>query len=155
MKTQNSAVMDKIDPELDRNLSINQWVQQYAEMAGPVTLNPTIETVKAAIKEEFPELIDTNLDREQLLDALGIHAIADCREFVVAWYGTTDETAIESLLHKFQTRPYSNVRKKLGIDHLWVMKLNPNLGHSRNDVFEAYFQFSELDEKPECAIIDL
>ncbi|MCG9893264.1 MAG: hypothetical protein MH252_19605 [Thermosynechococcaceae cyanobacterium MS004] len=139
----------------DRNPPLIEWMKEYAEEAGPKILLPTLEEIKQAVKDEFPELYASDLDLDHLLEALGIHVIADYREFKIAWFGTTDGATVDELLSKFQDQKYSRVRKKLCIDHLWVLNLQPDLGYSRNDIFEALVDFSEIDEKPECVIIDL
>lgn len=155
MLLKDSPLQEIEEDENDRNPPLIVWVKEYAEEAGPKILQPTLEEIKQAVKDEFPELYASDLDLDHLLEALGIHVIADYREFKIAWFGTTDGATVDELLSKFQDQKYSRVRKKLGIDHLWVLNLQPDLGYSRNDIFEALVDFSEIDEKPECVIIDL
>ena len=154
MLTDESVLLDNLEEE-EENPPLIEWMKEYADYAGPKTLRPTLEEVRAAIKDDFPELYVSDLDLDHLLEALGIHVITDYLDFTVAWFGTTDETRIEDLLLKFQGEKYSKVRKQLGIDYLWVMNLRPHLGHMRNDAFEALVQFGEIEDKPECVIIDL
>lgn len=154
MLLDDSVLLDDIDEE-EENPPMIEWMKEYAHYAGPKSVRPTLEEVKAAIKDDFPELYASDLDLDHLLEELGIHVIADYRKFIIAWFGTTDESTIEGLLSKFQGEKYSKVRKKLGIDYLWIMNLRPHLGHMRNDAFEALVQFGEIEEKPECVIIDL
>lgn len=156
MKVDNSIEFDKFnDDEEEEVQTLIEWMKEYAIYAGPKTIRPTLEEVRIAIKDDFPELYSADLDLDHLLEELGIHIIVDYLEYTVAWLGTTDEETVESFLLKYQGEHYSNVRKKLGIKHLWVIKLLPHLGHMRNDIFEALVQFDEIEDKPECVIIDL
>ena len=154
MLTDESVLLDNLEEE-EENPPLIQWMQDYAVYAGPKTLRPTLEEIHEAINQDFPELKKSDLDLDHLLEELGIHVIVDLQDYTVAWFGTTDETIVEDLCAKFKQAPYSQIRRKLGIDYLWILNLRPHLGHMRNDIFEADVEFSELKDKPECAIIDL
>ncbi len=139
---------DELPPVIER-------IRQYAKIAEPKPIPLTIEQVREAVKDDFPELANSDLDMDHLLEEVGIHVTADEREFVVAWYGVIGEDLANELLEKYKQAPYSNVRKKLGIDYLWVMNLHPKLWHTINASTEAIVQFSEIEDKPECCVVDL
>ena len=143
------------EDEIEELPSVLEWMKDYAKIAGPRKILFTLEQVRAAVKDDFPALAASNLDLDELLDEVGIHTIVDEREFIVAWYGVIGEELADESLEKFRQAPYSNVRKKLGIDYLWILSLSPNVGHSINDAFEAIVEFGEIEDKPECCIIDL
>lgn len=143
------------EDEVEEIQPINEWIREYARIAGPKLLHPTVEEVTGAIKDHFPELIASNLDLDQLLDTVGIQVIADHKDYRIAWLGTDKKEEADKLLYKFQQPSYSDVRRKLKIDYLWILNLRPNLGHSRNDIFEADVDFSLIENKPECIIINL
>ena len=142
------------EDEVEELPPIQEWLKEYAAYAGSKLIRPTLEHVKNALKDDFPELAASDLELDQLLESVGIHVIADHGDYRIAWIGTMQEEG-DTLLKKFQQPFYSNVRNKLGVDYLWILMLSPNLGHMRNDIFEADVQFSLIEDKPECAIIDL
>ena len=145
---------DEDDEDDEEELqSIGEWVREYAAYAGPKLLHPTLEMVKDAIRDDFPEL--ATLDLDQLLEEIGIHVIADYGNYRIAWFGTTNAEEVDDLLANFQQENYSRIRESLGVTYLWILNLSPKLGYMRNDIFEADIQFSLIEEKPECAIIDL
>ena len=143
------------EDEEDELPPVSEWIREYARYAGPKLLQPTLEMVKDAIKDDFPELAASSLDVDQLLEAIGIHVIADYGDYRVAWFGTINAVDVDDLLANYQRKSYSKIRKSLDINYLWILNLSPKLGYTRNDIFEADVQFSLIDEKPECAIIDL
>jgi hypothetical protein len=143
------------DDEVEELPPVSEWIRDYAAYAGPKLLHPTTDTVKGALQIDFPELAASNLDLNSLLEAVGIHVIADHDDYRIAWFGTTKKDEVDVLLTKYQQAPYSHIRKKLGIDHLWILNLSPYLGYMRNDIFEADVDFSLIKNKPECAVIDL
>jgi hypothetical protein len=134
---------------------VSEWIREYAKIAAPKPIPLTLEQVREAVKDDFPELANSDLDMDHLLEEVGIHVTADEREFVVAWYGVIGEDLADELLEKYKQEPYSNVRKKLGIDYLWVMSLHPKLWHTINASMEAIVQFAEIEDKPECCVVDL
>ncbi len=143
------------EDEEDELPPVSEWIREYAKIAAPKPIPLTIEQVREAVKDDFPELANSDLDMDHLLEEVGIHVTADEREFVVAWYGVIGEDLANELLEKYKQAPYSNVRKKLGIDYLWVMNLHPKLWHTINASTEAIVQFSEIEDKPECCVVDL
>jgi hypothetical protein len=145
---------DEIEEE-DELPPASEWIKEYARYAAPRPVPLTLEQVHEAIKDDFPELAKSDLDLDRLLEEVGIHFVGNYRKFIIAWYGVIGEDNAETLLDKYQQSPYSNVRKRLGIDYLWVLDLNPDLGHSNNAAFEAIVEFDEIEDKPECCVIDL
>jgi len=139
----------------EESQSMIQWIKEYADYAGPKTVEPSIEQVKAACENNFPSLSSSDSDLDHLLEELGIHVIADYGTYRIAWLGTTDATTADTLLEKYQQPIYSQVRKNLGIDYLWILKINEERCHMANDIFEADVEFMEMDVKPECVIVNL
>jgi hypothetical protein len=143
------------DEEVEELQPVNEWIREYAKIAAPKPIPLTLGQVREAVKDDFPELAKSDLDMDRLLEEVGIHVTADEREFVVAWYGVIGEDLADELLEKYKQVPYSNVRKKLGIDYLWVMSLHPKLWHSINASMEAIVEFHEIEDKPECCVVNL
>jgi hypothetical protein len=109
-----------------------QWFCQYAQEAG-------LKTV------DYPS---------QSLEDLGIHLVFEHGQNRIALAGSTDEAEVNRVFDRHQQEAYTEIRKSLGIDYLWVLKLT-NLSHSANDLFEALCQFFDLEQKPECCIVNL
>lgn len=135
--------------------SAKEWLKEYSTYAGPKSVPLRLEQVREAVKNDFPELIEANLSLDDLLDAVGIHFVGDYREFIIAWYGVIGKENANISLEEYQKQCYSNVRKKLGIDYLWILELNSNLGYSANAIFECIVEFDELEDKPACCVISL
>jgi hypothetical protein len=146
----------EFDEEEEAELqSVAEWVREYSTYAGPKSVPLTLEQVRAAVKDDFPELIEANLSLDDLLDAVGIHFVGDYREFIIAWYGVIGEENANILLEKYQQPSYFTIRKKLGIDYLWILELNSNLGYSANAIFESMVEFDEIEDKTECCVMNL
>jgi hypothetical protein len=143
------------DDEVEELQSAREWLKEYSTYAGPKAVLLTLEQVREAVKGDFPELSEANLSLDDLLEAVGIHFVGDYRKFIIAWYGVIGEADAKILLEKYQQSSYSNVRKNLGIDHLWILELNSNLGYSSNAEFECIVEFDEIEDKPECCVIRL
>jgi hypothetical protein len=90
----------------------------------------------------------------QSLEDLGIHLVFEHGQNRIALAGSTDEAEVNRVFDRHQQQAYTEIRKSLGIDYLWVLKLT-NLSHSANDLFEVFCQFFDLEQKPECCIVNL
>ncbi|NJM77985.1 MAG: hypothetical protein HC852_22180 [Acaryochloridaceae cyanobacterium RU_4_10] len=123
------------DEEVEELQSAKEWLKEYSTYAGPKSFPLTLEQVREAVTDEFPELIEAKLGLDELLDKIGIHFVGDYREFIIAWYGVIGEENANVLLEKYQQLSYLNIRKKLGIDYLWILKLDSNFGYSANAIF--------------------
>ena len=143
------------DDEVEELQSAREWLTEYSTYAGPKSVPLTLEQVREAVKDDFPELVEANLNLDELLDAVGIHFVGDYREFIIAWYGFIGKENANVLLEKYQQSSYFNVRKKLGIDYLWILELDSNLGYSANAIFECGIEFNEIEDKPECCVMSL
>lgn len=139
----------------DELQSAKEWLKEYSTYAGPKSVSLTLEQVREAVKDDFPELIEVNLGLDDLLDEVGIHFVGDYRKFIVAWYGVIEKENANVLLEKYQKSCYVNIRKKLGIDYLWILELDSSFGYSANAIFECIVEFDEIENKPECCVISL
>ena len=134
---------------------LTQWMKKYATYAGVTTVQPDFDSVLAVAKACIPE---SQLDLsgvEQLLRSVGIDVIAQYGPERVAWIGSTSDTEVEEMLQQYQQPMYSQIRQALGVNYLWVLKIQEDFGHMKNDIFEALVEFTDMNEKPECVIIDL
>lgn len=143
------------DEEVEELQSAREWLKEYSSYAGPKSVPLTLKQVHEAVKDDFPGLIKANLSLSDLLDTVGIHFVGDYRDFIIAWYGVIGKENAKVLLEKYQQSPYFNVRKKLGIDYLWILELDPNLGYSANAIFECAGEFDEIEDKTECCVMSL
>lgn len=110
------------------------WFHQYAAETG-------LRTV------EYPA-------SEVILADLGIQLVFEHGDERIALAGSTDEHEVNAVFEKHRQDSYADLRKALGINYLWVLKLT-DLSHSANDLFEVMCQFFDLEQKPECCIVDL
>ncbi len=136
-------------------MKLTQWIKAYATYAGVTTVKPELNFVMTVARSY---LSDEQLDIsgvDELLRSVGIDVIAQYGSERVAWLGSTSEPEVEEMLEKYQQPAYSHIRKALGVDYLWILKIQDDLGHTKNDIFEAFVEFSDMDEKTECIIIDL
>lgn len=134
---------------------LTQWMKEYATYAGVTTFKPDFDSVLAVAKSC---LQDSQLDTrsvDELLRSIGIDVIAQYGNDRIAWLGSISESEVEEMLQKYQQPEYSKIRKSLDIEHLWILKIQDDLGHGKRDIFEALVEFSDMDEQPECVIIDL
>ena len=143
------------DEEVEELQSAREWLKEYSTYAGPKSVPLTLKQVHEAVKDDFPELIEANLSLDDLLDAVGIHFVGDYLDFIVAWYGVIGKENANVLLDKYQQSSYFNIRKKLGIDYLWILDLDSNLGYSANAIFECGIEFDGIEDKPECCVMSL
>jgi hypothetical protein len=143
------------DDEAEELQSAREWLKEYSTYAGPKSVPLTLKQVHEAVKDDFPELIEANLSLSDLLDAVGIHFVGDYFDFIIAWYGVIGKENANVSLEKYQQSSYFNVRKKLGIDYLWILELDSNLGYSANAIFECGIEFDEIEDKSECCVISL
>ena len=143
------------EDEVEELQSIEDWTREYATYAGPKSVSLTLEQVREAVNDDFPELTEANLNLDDLLDAIGIHFVGDYRKFIIAWYGVVGKENANAGLEKYQQTSYSNVRRKLGINYLWILELDESLGYSENAAFECIVEFDEIEDKPECCVIRL
>ncbi|NJM67649.1 MAG: hypothetical protein HC851_19240 [Acaryochloris sp. RU_4_1] len=117
----------------EKQTMLSQWFCQYAKEAG-------LKIV------DYPA--------SESLEDLGIHLVFEHGQNRIALSGSTDENEVNEVFERYQQEAYTEIRQALGIDYLWVLKLT-NLSHSANDLFEVICQFFDLEQKPECSIVDL
>lgn len=136
-------------------VSIAQWLRDYCEQVHEPRFFPTENDVFVAVSSVLPNLDVVAKSAQALLDEMGIYVISQFGDERIAFVGSVDNEEIEAMLQKYSRADYSLIRKALGIQYLWIIKINEGLCHMRIDLFEAHVQFSSLVEKTECVIIDL
>ena len=140
---------------IDSERALTQWLKDYAKQVGLLCLQPELQKVKDAALKYLLSVDCASADADQLLHELGIDVVIDYGSERIAWIGTTSDETAEVMLERYSQATYSAIRNALGIKYLWVLKLQEDLMHKRRDIYEARVDFSSLEEKPECIIIDL
>lgn len=141
--------------ETIEEISLSSWLRGYIEYSGLKDIHLSLAEVREAVSAVFPEYIIKTDDAQELLDELDLPVIIEDKTGRIALSATTDEQEAEAMLAKYSGQKYATLRKLLGINHLLILQVNENLGHTRNDIFEAYVEFFALLDKPECVIVSL
>lgn len=142
-------------PETITEISLYNWLREYIEYSGLKDIHLSIAEVKDAVSAVLTQYIIKTDNAQELLDELDLPVIIEDEMGRIALAATTDEQEAEAMLAKYSGQKYATLRKLLGINRLLILQVNENLGHTRNDIFEAYVEFFALPEKPECVIISL
>lgn len=142
-------------PEIIEETPLSSWLREYAQYAGIKNVCPSLDEIRNAVLSVFPNYIIETDNAQELLDKFDLPVIVEDETGRIALAATTDAQAADAMLAKYSDQQYILLRQLLGIDYLLILQVNENLGHTRNDLFEAYVEFSALEEKPDCAIISL
>jgi len=142
-------------PEIIAETSLSSWLREYIEYAGLKSICLSLAEVRDAVSAASLEYIIKTDNAQELLDELDLPVIIEDETGRIALTAITDEQEADAMLTKYSRQKYVLLRKLLGINHLLILQVNENLGHTRNDIFEAYVEFSVLPEKPECVIVSL
>lgn len=142
-------------PESIEETSLSSWLREYTEYAGLQNVCLSLAEISNAVSMAFPDYIIETDNAQELLDELDLPVIIEDETGRIALAATTDAQAANAMLAKYFDDKYVLLRKLLGINYLLVLQVNKSLGHTRNDIFEAYVEFSALSEKPSCVIISL
>jgi len=140
-------------PEIIEEKPLSSWLREYAQYAGIKNVCLSLDEIRNAILSVFPSYITETDNGQELLDKFDLPVIVEDETGRIALAATTDAQAADAMLAKYSDEKYVLLRKLLGIDYLLILQVNENLGHTRNDLFEAYVEFSALEEKPNCVII--
>lgn len=140
-------------PEIIEEKPLSSWLREYAQYAGIKNVCPSLDEIRNAVLLAFPGYIIGTDQAQELLDKFDLPVIVEDEPGRIAFAATTDAQAADAMLAKYSDQQYVLLRKLLGIDYLLILQVNENLGHTRNDLFEAYVEFSALQEKPDCVII--
>lgn len=140
-------------PEIIAETSLSSWLREYIEYAGLKSIYLSLAEVRDAVSAASLEYIIKTDNAQELLDELDLPVIIEDETGRIALNAITNEQEADAMLTKYSGQKYVLLRKLLGINHLLILQVNENLGHTRNDIFEAYVEFSALPEKPECVII--
>lgn len=139
--------------ETIEGISLYNWLREYIEYSGLKDIHLSLAEVRDAVSAALGEYTLKTDNAQELLDELDLPVIIEDETGRIALAATTDEQEADAMLAKYSGQKYVILRKSLGINHLLILQVNENLGYTRNDIFEAYVEFSALPEKPECVII--
>lgn len=135
--------------------SLYSWLREYVEYSGLKNVYPSLAEVRdAALAASLTCTVNTD-NGQDLLDELDLPVIIEDGTEQIALVAAINEQEANAMLAKHSDENYVLLRQLLGIDYLVILQVNENLGHTRNDIFEAYVEFSALQAKPECLIISL
>lgn len=134
---------------------LSGWLREYALYAGLQNVRLSLTEIRNAVLSVFPDCIIEADNAQELLDEFDLPVIIEDETGRIALAATTDGQAADAMLAKYSDDQYVLLRKLLSIDYLLILQVNENLGHTRNDIFEAYVEFSALPEKHSCVIISL
>jgi len=140
-------------PEIIEEKSPSSWLREYTRYAGLQNICLPLAEIRNAVSLAFPDYIIKTDNAQELLDEFDLPVIVEDEPGRIAFAATTDAQAADAMLAKYSDQHYVLLRQILGIDYLLILQVNENLGHTRNDLFEAYVEFSALPEKPNCVII--
>ncbi|MCY7286069.1 MAG: hypothetical protein LH679_22125 [Cyanobacteria bacterium CAN_BIN43] len=140
-------------PEIIAETSLSSWLREYIEYAGLKSIYLSLAEVRDAVSAASLEYIIKTDNAQELLDKLDFPVVIEDETERIALAAVTNEQEADAMLAKHSDENYVLLRQSLGIDYLVILQVNENLGHTRNDIFEAYVEFSALPEKPECVII--
>lgn len=141
--------------EIVEEIPLSSWLREYAQYAGIKNVCLSLDEIRNAVLSVFPNYIIETDNGQELLDKFDLAVIVEDEPGRIALAATTDAQAADAMLAKYSDQHYVLLRQMLGIDYLLILQVNENLGHTRNDLFEAYVEFSALPEKPSCVIISL
>lgn len=142
-------------PEIIEETSLSSWLREYTRYAGLRNVCLSLAEIRDAVSAAFPEYIIKTDNVQELLDEFDLPVIIEDETGRIALAATTDEREADAMLLKYSDEKYALLRQSLGIDYLLVLQVNESLCHTRNDIFEAYTEFSALLDKPSCVIISL
>ena len=141
--------------EIGEEIPLSSWLRKYTQYAGIKNVCLSLAEIRNAVSMAFPDYIIETDNAQELLDEFDLPVIVEDETGRIALAATTDAQAADAMLAKYSNQQYVLLRQMLGIDYLLILQVNENLGHTRNDIFEAYVEFSALPEKPSCVIIAL
>lgn len=156
-------------PMSDNQAALVKWFYDYADEVGLLIVDYSVSEVAAAVRAHLHESIQLDSSAEStieiagvhlepqaesILDIVGIHLVFQHGSDRIALGGSTDESEVKSVFENHQQQEYADFRKALEIDYFWVLKLT-NLSPSANNLFEVMCEFFDLEQKPDCCIVDL
>ena len=136
--------------------TLNDELREFAEEMPVVVSRLTSEKVTTAIKPHFPELVRQATNLTELMDAVGLSSVVRLgTDLFISWSVADNYKDAAEQLEKFSKPSYFQIRKSLGIQHHWVIKVRPDFwGYDDDELIEGYGDF-RIDNKPECWILDL
>lgn len=159
-----------VDHSLPENqAALVKWFYDYADEVGLLIVDYSVSEVAAAVRAHLHESIQLDSSAESTIEIAGVHLEPQAESILdivdihlvfqhgsdrIALGGSTDESEVKSVFENHQQQEYADFRKALEIDYFWVLKLT-NLSPSANNFFEVMCQFFDLEQKPECCIVDL
>lgn len=144
--------------ELDHSY-LMKWVRYFAQNTHFIESDPVVEKVRQAIAAYLPDRLAqcSKASVQELLDAVGIMAIAKIGGERLAWTATTSSDEAETLQQLYNSVPYSKIRSDLGINAHWIFVVNPKFieTYFSEDLYEAHLNVLEIEERPECVVVPL
>lgn len=136
--------------------TLNDELREFAEEMPVIVSRLTSDNVIAAIEPCFPELVRQAASLAELMDAVGLSAVVRLgADLFISWSVADNDKDATEQLEKFSQSSYSQIRKSLGIQHQWVIKVRPDFWEYDDDkLIDGYGDFRD-DRSPECWILDL
>lgn len=156
-------------PMLDNQTALVKWFYDYADEVGLSLVDFSVSEVATAVRTHLHESIQLDPSAESpieiagvqleaqagsIFEVVGIHLVFQHGSDRIALGGSTDESAVKAVFENHQQEEYADFRKALEIDYFWILKLT-HLAPSANNLFEVMCQFFDLEQKPDCYIVDL
>jgi hypothetical protein len=125
-------------------------------------LVPDTEELRKAISPFFPELaegltfqVEQGVSTQSTLDTLGLPVICRIGNSTFSMSPARTEEEARALLEKYKGIPYSQIRKDLGIQYHWILKVDKHTSSCGTDTLvDAHSYFME-DGQPEVYIVNL
>jgi hypothetical protein len=136
---------------------LNDELREFAEDMPVIVVRPPREDLIAAVEPHFPELVEEATYLHEFLDPVGIAVIVRIgKDIFISWSVADSAEEASEQVEKYSQPVYCEIRKALGIQYHWVVKVRPNFwGYDDNTVVERYGGFAQLPTKPDCWILDL
>jgi hypothetical protein len=136
--------------------TLNDELREFAEEMPVVVSRLTSDEVIAAIEPHFPELVRQAANLTELMDAVGLSAVVRLgADLFISWSTADNAEDAAAQRLRFSQPSYSQIRKSLGIQHHWIIKVRPDFWEYDDDkLIDGYGDFRD-DGSPECWILDL
>jgi hypothetical protein len=148
--------MISIHNKNETNANLSQWIKNFAN-TNYYKANFLPETVREATYTYLHnvKLPAEDAEIEQLLDSLGFVSAIALGDETIAWSVATNRSQASEMIEQYSTSTYSRWRKALGIDSHWILLVDPEVMFTIQDLYEAHMDLLELEDKPECVIVEL
>jgi hypothetical protein len=136
---------------------LNDELREFAEDMPVIVVRPPREDLIAAVEPHFPKLVENATYLHEFLDPVGISVIVRIgKDIIISWSVADNAEDAAEQVEKFSQPVYCEIRKALGIQYHWVVKVRPDFwGYDDNEIVERHGGFAQLATKPECWILNL